>query len=248
MLFRSSQSDLLGNRATEVPAIVTRVWSDTCVNLTVFRDNVAPLMVSSVSYDDGPERPAWCGWRWMPYQKAVAAGEIKPTLHATPVSPQGRPPYKDPVCRGSWALGSACGHCERCEDTRPMLHATPKWGSLEVSDAEAAAVAVAPRITLEGMNNRIAREHYFNAEAAIAALGHPHGGAGDPLSVLTLCILVLDNGWTLVGKSAPASVENYDEALGRKLAKEDCIRQLWPLEGYRLRNELAGASAKTPAA
>lgn len=26
--------------------------------------------------------------------------------------------YLRPVCRGSHALGTACGHCERCEESR----------------------------------------------------------------------------------------------------------------------------------
>lgn len=33
-------------------------------------------------------------------------------------------PYKNLVCRGSWALGTACGHCERCEETRPAFEKT----------------------------------------------------------------------------------------------------------------------------
>lgn len=29
--------------------------------------------------------------------------------------------YKNPVCRGSYALGTACGVCERCLENRPAM-------------------------------------------------------------------------------------------------------------------------------
>lgn len=27
--------------------------------------------------------------------------------------------YEGVICRGCWAFGSACGHCEKCIDTKP---------------------------------------------------------------------------------------------------------------------------------
>jgi hypothetical protein len=66
----------------------------------------------------------------------------------------------------------------------------------------------------------------------------------NPLELLSICILVMKNGFTVIGKSAPASPENFNAEFGKKLAYEDCIRQLWPLMGFALRD----AAGTRPAA
>lgn len=63
VLFRSEQS----NGQHEHPAIVTRVWSDTCVNLTVLPDCGAPVSKTSViQNEDMTEGNQSVAWRWPP--------------------------------------------------------------------------------------------------------------------------------------------------------------------------------------
>jgi hypothetical protein len=62
-----------------------------------------------------------------------------------------------------------------------------------------------------------------------------------PGTTLTVCALTLRNGFQVVGESACASPDNYDEAIGRKLARDQARNKIWALEGYRLRSELAAA-------
>jgi hypothetical protein len=111
--------------------------------------------------------------------------------------------------------------------------------TLKATDDYSAARATHPRVSLADMEGKIARQHFFTAGAAVAALGHPHLGDEDPLAILTVCILVMSNGFTVIGKSAPASPENFDQEKGERFAYEDAIKQLWPLEGYALREKLA---------
>lgn len=67
-----------------------------------------------------------------------------------------------------------------------------------------------------------------------------------PGTTLTVCCLTLKNGFTVVGESACASPENFDEGLGRKIAKENAKQKIWALEGYALRESLhLFASART---
>ncbi len=56
--------------------------------------------------------------------------------------------------------------------------------------------------------------------------------------VLTICVLTLVNGFTVTGESACASPENYDKQVGEKIARENAVEKIWPLEGYLLKQKL----------
>ena len=51
---------------------------------------------------------------------------------------------------------------------------------------------------------------------------------------MLICAVQLDNGFVLVGKSAPVDPANFDEVFGRQLAYDDAIRQAWPLLAFLL--------------
>jgi hypothetical protein len=110
--------------------------------------------------------------------------------------------------------------------------------SLAASEALSAKGATHPRVSLADMNEAIATEHYINAGAAIEAINGMPTPVG-PLNLLTICFLTMRNGFTVLGKSAPASPENFDAEKGKTFAREDAIRQRWPLMGFSLRDKLA---------
>jgi hypothetical protein len=62
---------------------------------------------------------------------------------------------------------------------------------------------------------------------------------GGPLGLLTFCVLVLKNGFTVTGESACASPENFDPEIGREIARQNAEQKIWPLMGYQLRETLA---------
>ena len=109
--------------------------------------------------------------------------------------------------------------------------------SLQETDRASEAVAVAPRVRLADIEAAIAARYDTTADKAIG----PDAPSMDELKLLSICILVMNNGFTVIGKSAPASPMNFNADLGRKFAYEDAIRQLWPLLGYALRECLSAA-------
>ncbi|RWR55087.1 hypothetical protein EOW66_02250 [Sinirhodobacter huangdaonensis] len=60
-----------------------------------------------------------------------------------------------------------------------------------------------------------------------------------PGSSLTICCLTLKNGFTVTGESACASPGNFDAEIGRKIAWGNAREKIWPLMGFRLRDQLS---------
>ena len=80
----------------------------------------------------------------------------------------------------------------------------------------------APRLTPDYIDAQIAGEAYYVF----------------PGTTLTVCALTLRNGYQVIGESASASPSNFDEELGRKIARGKARDKIWSLEGYSLCSKL----------
>lgn len=133
-----------------------------------------------------------------------------------------------------------------------MMHIeSPRTGDQAVEQMiKAKGADVAPRITPADIEANIASEHYFTAQdgrdGALAAGTYegrerplPGSRDLDPLNLLTFCVLVLRNGFTVTGESACASPENFNAEIGRKIARENAVAKVWSLMGYELKCRLA---------
>lgn len=80
----------------------------------------------------------------------------------------------------------------------------------------------APRVTPDSIDAKIHGAYY-----------HQFTG-----TTVTVCLLRLVNGFCVVGHSAAASPENFDREIGRRLARQHAVNQIWELEGYLLRQLL----------
>ena len=99
----------------------------------------------------------------------------------------------------------------------------------------------APRVTPADIEGAIASEHYFTAYdgAKSGRVIRSEPADSEALKLLTFCVLVLQNGFTVTGESACVSPENFDAEIGRKVARANAVNKIWPLLGYELRTKLA---------
>lgn len=102
---------------------------------------------------------------------------------------------------------------------------------------------IAPRVTPADVQAAIVACHFFTAADAIKHTEPDdyHYFSSEPvLKLLTFCVLRLTNGFTVTGESACASPENFDAEIGRKIARQNAEAKIWPLLGFRLRDQLSG--------
>lgn len=79
-----------------------------------------------------------------------------------------------------------------------------------------------PRVTEEYMKKRIAAVQVFVL----------------PQSTVTVCNIVLDNGYSVRGESACVSEANFNQQIGSDLAYKDAFRKLWALFGFALAEDI----------
>lgn len=84
----------------------------------------------------------------------------------------------------------------------------------------------APRVTIDSIKNIIVDVDYYVF----------------PGTTVTVCLIKLLNGFSVVGESASASPENFDLELGQQIAYDKAFDKIWAFEGYLLREKLSKES------
>ena len=92
---------------------------------------------------------------------------------------------------------------------------------LEIENAIQAKGLNAPRLTPDLIESKIVKEEYHLLT-----------------DVLTVCVLTLENGFTVTGESACVSPANYNKEIGDRIARDNAKEKIWVLEGYLLKQKL----------
>ncbi len=89
----------------------------------------------------------------------------------------------------------------------------------------------APRITIDDIEGTIDSEEYLRSAIS---------------PTLTICVLRLTNGFSVTGESACVSPANFNEEIGKKIARANAVEKIWQLEGYRMKTDLARIALVAP--
>ena len=99
---------------------------------------------------------------------------------------------------------------------------------------------LATKVRIEDLDANIKHEFFFTAEDACfekySTLKYPEE-TQDALARLTICVLVLQNGFTCTGTNACVSKEDWSAEIGKRMAKEMALEEVWTLMAYELKTQ-----------
>lgn len=81
-------------------------------------------------------------------------------------------------------------------------------------------------VSIESIKDKIAKVEYYPW----------------PDSTLTICVITMQNGYSVRGESACVDMAAYNPAKGKLYAYEDAFRKIWALEGYLLKQQMFDAA------
>jgi len=94
------------------------------------------------------------------------------------------------------------------------------WSPKEIFEkAYIATDDIPDSLTIEHIESVVTDAVYFTAKDA----------------PLTICVLYLQNGFTVTGESACVNPENFNAQIGKDIARANAIEKVWMLEGYLLK-------------
>lgn len=108
-------------------------------------------------------------------------------------------------------------------------------GDLEDRLSENQKRTGAVRVTEADVLAEIKAEYSFTLGAALDAMGVP---VVDDVRCMTVCVLVMKNGFSVQGVSACADPKGFNAEVGREIAKRNAVSVAWGHMGYELRTKL----------
>ena len=132
-------------------------------------------------------------------------------------------------------VDSAMMLCDACVPLLIPRRAAPGRPVEENMPISASEAAIEAELRTKGLN----APHLTPADIDHAIVGEDYHVF--PGTTVTVCALKLRNGFVVIGESAAATPENFDAAIGRRIARDAARNKIWSLEDYRLRSKLSGA-------
>ena len=100
-------------------------------------------------------------------------------------------------------------------------------------------------VSKSSIEAKIRGVYFINAGEAIKT---SNGGYTDrdlaELNLVTICIIIMQNGFKVEGTSACVDPKIYNEAIGQEEAYKNAFEKIWEKEGYLLKQKLFEESQK----